>query len=379
MRSARKATAATYETALTQGLTRLEPRDGLVIDAEAWQVAHNYHVATDSSHNLAAHGTGVLAGLEVVPAGGQQLGILPGVGIDATGRLLMVPSAVRLSIEEADTRGGVAYVVVQRSEPDPDADGRVKEEAIAQILGTLPDGPYLELARVEVGANAAVGFPTDPRQPKPGEIDLRYRTIAGGHARGEISIAELSLPGAGDGHAGSGALLARAINRDGGYRARYVGLIQVGDATADATILYATGNKEFSVAEGVVGWLKGFLEGGGTVLGDGCHAAPADPFGAAFDKLAKALGRQLRRVVAGDRLLWSHHAFGAPPPGLVKTDVGLILAGGGIVYCASDYGCILAGGGETPAPRAAIRAVEELATNVAASSWERSLALSFAE
>jgi hypothetical protein len=74
-----------------------------------------------------------------------------------------------------------------------------------------------------------------------------------------------------------------------------------------------------------------------------------------------------------------HHIFGAPPPGVVKTDVGLVLAGGGVVYCASDYGCMLSGGGDSPAARASIHAVEEFATNLAATARERSLATSFLE
>lgn len=380
--SARAAKTEAYssgtETPLTQILTRLEPRDGLVIDAEAWLVAHNYHDETDHCHNLAAHGAGVLVGLEVVPAGGRQLGVLPGVGIDPTGRLLIVPGPVRLEIEEDVARSGHVHAILRALNADPDDDGRVKEEALVQAVSIPPERPYLELARIDLGAQGGFNFPTDPRLPKAGEIDFRYRTLAGGHVRGEVAVADLSLSDAGDGHDGGGALLARAINVDGAYRARYIGAFEVGDRLPEVTILYLSGSKEFAIGDGIAGWLRSYLEGGGLLIGDGCHSAPADPFGAAFDKLSKAVGRQLKRVVAGDRLLWSHHVFGAPPPGQVKTDVGLVLFGGGMAYCASDYGCVLGGGGDTPAPRATIRAVEEFASNLAASARERSLALAFA-
>jgi hypothetical protein len=364
---------------LTRRFTRLEPRDGLVIDAEAWQVAHAYHDQASACHNLAAHGAGVLAGLEVVPAAGREVGVLPGVGIDPQGRLLVVPSPVRFEIDPSVAQAGRAIIVLASADGDADDDGRVQEDVVVQAVAPPADPSAIELARIDLGAQGSFRFPNDPRRPQPGEIDIRFRALAGGHARGVVTVADLVLSDAGDGHENGGALLARAINSDGQFRARYAGSVTVGDALPDVNLLYVSGSTEFAIGDGLAGWLRGFIQGGGMLIGDGCHSTPADQFGAAFDRLAKAVGRQLKRVVTGDQLLWSHHIFGAPPPGLVKTDVGLILAGGGVVYCASDYGCILAGGGEPPAPRPAIKAVEEFATNLAASARERAFTLSFVE
>jgi hypothetical protein len=367
------------ESPLARGLTRFEPRDGLVIDAETWQTAHSYHVEIGRAHNLAAHGAGVLVGLEVVPVGGGALGVLPGIGIDPRGRFLVVSSPTRVSVDESAALTGVAYVILLQPPTSADADGRVKEESVVQVVGAPPDEPYLELARVRVSGKTSIGYPEDPLDPRAGELDVRYRLAAGGHARGEVAVAEVALPDAGDAHVGVAALLARAIGLDGAYRARYVGPVQIGDALPDAAILYTSGNREFTASDGVVNWLRSFLDGGGTLVGDGCHATPADPFGGAFDKLSRSVNRQMRRVVGGDRLLWAHHLFAAPPPGLAKADSGLILAGGGIVYCASDYGCILSGAGDPPPSRATIEAVEEFATNLAATARERALARTFLE
>jgi hypothetical protein len=377
--SARAARATTNGAPFRGGLIRLEPRDGLVIDAEAWLVAHAYHDQSDSGHNLTAHGSGVLVGLEVLPAGGRRLGVLPGAAIDPTGRLLVNPSPARIEIEEAVAHAGLVYIVLRRADAEADEDGRVKEDAIVQAVSALPEEGHVELARLDLGAQGNFTHAADPRVPKPGEIDLRYRPAAGGHARGQVVVADLRLPDAGDGHVGGGAALARAISVNGAYRARYAGEVRPGDPLGDVTVLYVSGSKEFSVNEGTTAWLKSFLESGGTLFGDGCHATPADPFGPAFDKLGKAVGRQLKRVVNGDRLLLAHHVFGAPPPGRVGTDVGLVLAGGGVVYCASDYGCVLAGAGDPPLHRAAIRAVEEFSTNLAATARERSLAMTLVE
>lgn len=379
-RSASRAAASTVdESPLARGLTRFEAKDGLVIDAETWQVAHTYHVESGRAHNLAAHGAGVLVGLEVVPVGGNDVGVLPGVAIDTMGRILVVSSPVRVTVEEGGSLTGFAFVILIQPSQSPDSDGRVKEESIVQAVGTLPDEPHVELARVRLGAKSGFAYPEDPLDPRAGEIDVRYRLNAGGHARGEVTVADFALPDAGEAHVGVAALLARAIGLDGAYRARYIGSIQVGDAVPDATILYAAGNREFNAGDGAVNWIRGFLDGGGTLVGDGCHATPADPFGGSFDKLARAVGRQMRRIVGGDRLLWAHHLFGAPPPGLAKADSGMILAGGGIIYCASDYGCILSGAGDPAPARALIRTLEEFAANLAATARERAMARSFLE
>lgn len=360
-----------------RGLTRFEPRDGIVIDAETWQVAHSYHVDSGRGHNLAAHGVGILVGLEVVPVGGSSLGVLPGVGIDPLGRLLVVPSPMRVTIDEGSSLTGVAFLIVSQSSGASDADGRVKDETLVQVVGSPPEDAYLELGRVRLTTGGSIGYPEDPLDPRAGELDTRYRLAAGGHARGEITVAEVTLPDAGEAHVGVASLLARAINLDGAYRARYLGPVHIGDALPDGTILYTSGNREFTATDGVTTWLRSILDGGGTLVGDGCHATPADPFGSAFDRLSRAVNRQMRRVVGGDRLLWAHHLFAAAPIGLTRTDPGMILAGGGMVYIASDYGCILSGTGDPPPARAMIRSIEEFSTNLAATARERALSRTF--
>jgi hypothetical protein len=380
-RSPRRQTAATilFESPFTRPLTRLEPRDGLVIDAETWSIAHGYHTETGRFHNLAGHGAGILVGLDVVPVSGHEIGVLPGVGIDPSGAPLVITVPTRISVDAATVQIGPVYIVLRRADEEPDDDGRVKEASVIQALGALPDEPHLELARVTLGSRATIGLAADPRDPGPDDIDTRFRLLAGGHARGEVAIGEMRVPDAGQGHAGVGAVIARAVSLEGTYRARYVGEVELGTTAPDGGILYVTGNQDFTLNQGAVAWLRAFLEAGGTLVGDGCHSAAADPFGSAFDKLAKSLGRQLKRVVAGERLLWAHHVFGAPPPGQVKTDVGLVLATGGIVYCASDYGCVLRGDGDPSPTRAAIHAVEEFATNLVASARERALSQPFVE
>lgn len=362
---------AIQDSPLLRGLTWLEPKDGLPIDADAWRTAHGYHADTARAHNLAAHGTGVLVGLDVVPAGGMEIVVLPGVGIDPLGRFLVVQNQQRMQVEKGARSAGLVFVVALLAQSSPDAQGRLVEETVVRIATSPPAEPYLELARIGLGSASAVALPPDPVVPGTGEIDTRYRLLAGGNARGEVAVAEIALPDAGDAHAGVAALIARAINLDGAYRARYIGRAEPGDSLPDATILYAAGNQDFTAGRSLTEWLTAFLDHGGTLIGDGCHDSPADPFGGAFDKLSRELNRTMRRVMGKDRLLTAHHLFGAPPAGFARADAGMVLAENGVVYMASDYGCMLSGSGNPAPPRPAIKAAEEFASNLAATACER--------
>jgi hypothetical protein len=309
----------------------------------------------------------------------MDLGVFPGVGIDPLGRFLVVPSRLRLRIEQNISATGRAYVVAYQLPINPGEDGRASEEAIVQVVQALPEEPHLELARIALSSKGGISMPEDPVDPREGELDARFRLLAGGHARGTVAVAEIAFPDAGEAHAGIAALLARAINLDGAYRAQFIGRVEPGEQLPDATILYTTGNQEFTVNAGIISWLKSFLDAGGTLVGDGCHAQPADPFGSAFDKLSSSVNRQMRRIVGGDRILMAHYLFGSPPPGLAKADFGLVLAGGGVIYMASDFGCVLGGVGDPAPSRAVIRASEEFSTNLAAYTHERSSVTSFLE
>jgi hypothetical protein len=364
---------ANQDSPLLRGLTWLEPKDGLPIDAEAWRTAHAYHADMARAHNLASHGSGVLVGLNVVPAGEMEIVVLPGVGIDPLGRFVVVQTLQRMTVDKSARSAGMLFVVALLAQGSPDAQGRMVEETVTRIATSPPAEPYLELARVNFGSAAAITLPADPFNPGSGEIDTRYRLLAGGYARGEVAVAEIALPDAGEAHAGVAALIARAINLDGAYRARYIGRVEPGDSLPDATILYAAGNQDFTAGRSLAEWLTAFLDHGGTLVGDGCHDSPADPFGGAFDKLSREVNRTMRRIMGKDRLLIAHHLFGAPPVGFARADAGMVLAEGGVIYMASDYGCMLNGSGNPAPPRPAIKAAEEFASNLAATACERAL------
>ena len=94
---------------------RVEPFQGLMIDAGVWRDAHDYHRRHQQLHALLLHGTGIVRGLEVepTPKPGRGLIIQPGVALDPEGRLIVVPQALTYQVSAASA--GLVYLILDLS------------------------------------------------------------------------------------------------------------------------------------------------------------------------------------------------------------------------------------------------------------------------
>src|SRR5260370_8814954 len=87
-------------------LRRVAPFQGLMIDAAAWQAAHEYRRNQVRLHHLALHGWGIVQGLEVrLGDGDNTLVIESGVAIDPSGNFVIAnhPTPFRLEPRESVT------------------------------------------------------------------------------------------------------------------------------------------------------------------------------------------------------------------------------------------------------------------------------------
>ena len=94
-------------------LKRVNPFQGLVIDADIWQDAHNYHRDQQRLHVLAFHEAGVVQGLRVSACSppGLSVTIEPGLGIDPEGNVILVPEAQKYEVQTRQK--GTVYLVIQ--------------------------------------------------------------------------------------------------------------------------------------------------------------------------------------------------------------------------------------------------------------------------
>ncbi len=176
-------------------LRRLAVHNGLLLDAERWQVAHDYHRQRQNLHYQALHLPGIVCGLEVAVApppedvsaryrDGRWLQISPGVAIDAHGNLVVVDQPVKVHLASiAEEQPQPVYLVVRHVDPE----GLQRSQTAEIVAETFridekkePPGDLdIEVCRVLVPPTDTPLMPAaNVFQPGVGELDLRYRQAA---------------------------------------------------------------------------------------------------------------------------------------------------------------------------------------------------------
>ena len=383
-------------------LKRVNPFQGLVIDADTWRDAHNYHRDQQRLHMLAFHKVGVVEGLEVTANNPPDLsvGIHPGMAIDPEGNVIIVSQAQRYRIQTREK--GVIYLIVQfrevPSEPYQPPEGgqptRILEAYRIQEREKLPTEPYLELARIDFDpAEEAIKDAKNPSHPGKNEINLSSRQEVTAAVtvpppvtpeKPAATAPEITSPPTETitlGHAVLGGAskdlhrdglknLIREINRQANFVANLQENIPLIDKNINrCTLLYLTGNSPFELTTEQQAALSAFLQAGGVIFGEGCpegetESKGAKEFGLAFNQLASQLKCKLEMVQRGHPLLSAVHVFSDVPQGAEPV---MLLEGGHMVYSGSDYGCAWQGGHQGhPLSREIIRSSFEMGTNIVA-------------
>ncbi len=381
-------------------LKKVNPFQGLIIDADTWRDAHNYHRDQQRLHVLAFHGTGIVQGLEVSAANPPDASVVvsPGLGIDPDGNVIVVGQKQRYRVQAQ--RAGAVYLVIQFREvptepyqpPNGGQPTRLIDAYKIEERDKLPAEPYVELARIDF--DPARGAIRDGGSGK-NEIDLRFRKMAlpaavpAPSAAAATVIREVPAAAAVQtavwGHAVLGEAdkathldglknLARGVSLPGSLEVKVQENVGLGKELDRCDLLYLTGRGRFDVSADQVSTLGRYLQGGGVIIGEGCaagegQAKAAREFGLAFNQMSGQVKRKLETVKRGHPLLTVPNVFADVPAGC---ETGLLLEGGRMVYCGSDYGCAWQGGrAEQPLAREAIRAAFELGANIAAYSGQR--------
>lgn len=366
-------------------LKRVNPLEGLMIDAAAWRDAHDYHRSHQRLHNLTAHGSGIVVGLEVVansPPDGSVI-IKPGLAIDPEGNVLVVAQPQRYVLKASGA--GTTYLVIQfrevpvTTESDgPDGrDSRILEAYRIQERDRLPDEPHVELARIALaGRVEAITEPVDRLNPGLSEIDSRFRPVTGVRPQVPLPIAQalVRAPQPGAGHRVGVSNLANELNHLGLCQARLIGSVALEASPPDCTLLYLLFPPSWMPNKQEMANLSYFLSRGGVALLEPCLAAgdsaAVRPAEVAFTAIAQQLGVTPAPVKAGHPLLGTRFVFGACPPGLA--DDGAVLEDQGLIYSGRDYGCAWQGGrADRPLPRELIRGALEFGVNVAIYALDR--------
>ncbi len=376
-------------------LKRVNPFQGLVIDAEAWRDAHNYHREQLRLHTLAFHNTGIVYGLGLsasIPPD-SSMTIQPGMGVDPEGNVIVIPQLLRYKMQTQ--KSGLVYLVAEFREvpgepyqpPDGGQPTRMLDAYRIQERDKLPAEPYLELGRIDFDPSGGpIRDASSASSPGKNQIDLRFRkmstaaaidrivqvpapversrlepqTVVIGHVVMGDAPADLHLAGIRN--------LCRHLSRDNGVVASVDGNISLSRDLTTYSLLYITGSGRFELNPDQEETVGTFLRSGGAIVGEGCSESSetaskgSKEFGLAFNQLASRLKHKLEIVKRGHAILSSWHVFSEVPQG---AESGMLLEGGRMVYSGSDYGCAWLGGRSSqPLSREIIRAAFEFGANM---------------
>lgn len=372
---------------------RVNPFQGLVLDADTWKDEQDYHRNQQKLHTLAFHGTGIVEGLEIKASQPPAFSLIisPGMAIDTEGNVIVVSQSQPYSLVSKDK--GQVYLIIQYREiptapASPSEEGqatRILEAYRIREVARLPDEPYLELARLNFDPSKKnITDARAPSNPTVNEIDLRFRQSAKAPLPGVSEIALHPQPAAEiapqekiilghmavgeasrDLHSSGLMKLARQV----GFQTEYQAAVEectLDEAIIRHTLLYVTGKGPFTISAKKQAVLNSFVQSGGTIFAESCaeqQEAGVKEFGLAFNRLAEQLGKKLEVVQREHPLLDCHHIFSTVPPG-AKSE-GLLMVGGQIIYGSYDYGCAWSGGyNNNPLPRDIIRGAFEMGINI---------------
>jgi hypothetical protein len=200
-----------FSSPRTLPLERLQVTDGLLLTAERWRLAHEYHRQRQNVHYQSLHQPGVVCGLKVgVVAAPEEfaaqyrdrrwLKVQPGVAIDTLGNPIIVPEAIAYRLASEPPRTGTATIYLVLSYVDPDRLQRSVEPEMVQETfridekTTPPDALEVELCRVVIEAGSVCLEETvDVFSPKVNQVDLRYRQQVQARPLGRVSVTGAKL------------------------------------------------------------------------------------------------------------------------------------------------------------------------------------------
>jgi hypothetical protein len=366
---------------------RIKPVDGMAVTAAVWESAHEYHRQQQQFHALLGHGPGILTGLEVIASDppDSHVYIRPGIAIAPNGQTIVITEPVRYDFGQASQ--GVLHLLLDYGESRPQAARNGKEgDSLLYIHDQFsleaqlkpPDQPRLELARIRRhGRGAAIQDATDKNQPRPNEIDMRFRWMVGVKPPRAISLAVSYVGEMTDMRHGRGVqFLARYMSRCGAFDGPVWvdNNVFLDENLSTYTMLFLVGQQSFTLSQEEMTVLYNYVQAGGMVFYESCRRETKEPAAdESFTKLLQSLGFKLEALPAGHHLLVEPFLFAAPPEGYEVQEAPALQIGEGIIFSSHDYGCLWQGEqrGQTPS-REAIRAAFEWGGNVvnfARSRW----------
>jgi hypothetical protein len=373
-----------FPTPPIQPFERLQATDGLLVNAERWRKAHDYHRRRQNAHYQSLNQPGIVCGLgvQVIAAPKQVeakyrdkrwLKIQPGIAIDLAGNVIVVPQAVEFRIATTVTGAEPVLLYLTVSYIDPDELRQKQQVEMVQETFRIdeksitPNSSEIEICRVLLQpGEVVISQASEVFFPGYNNLDLRYRRQAQNRPQ---SIAKMAQVNHADPDCARNffnlAYLSQAVES---LCANLRGTDEVAQVTlsenlAEYDLLYLTGKQGLALNNQEVIALRSYLDAGGVMLVD----APLDaqPLIDSVQSLAALVGSPLKPIeeLRRDHPLRIRPFLFAALPAIDKRAVRLF-SGGGIVLIIGDIASAWGIDRELTLSRLVIRSAHELGINI---------------
>lgn len=380
-----------FPTPPIKSFERLQAADGLLINAQRWQQAHDYHRQRQNAHYQSINQPGIVCGLgvKIIPApqkveakyrDQRWVQIQPGIAIDVAGNPIVVsrPIDFRIATEVSGQDPLTVYLVATYIDPDElrrDASRELVQETFRiDEKSTPPPSLDVEVCRILLQPGEVKITPTaDVFFPGYNNIDLRYRRMAQARPQAIVRMAQVNHgdPDCARNFFQVPYLLQAVEAIYPPLRAiEELGQVTFSDNMQDFDLLYFTGKQALEVNSSQLEFLKVYLNSGGVLLVD----APVDATALieSTQSLAQMLGSPLRPLEEWRKdhpLRMKPFLFAALP--ILDRQPIRLLTNGGIILIVGD---LAAAWGLDPAlslSRITIRTAQELGVNILQFAWKR--------
>lgn len=374
-----------------QPFERLQASDGLLINAERWRKAHNYHRVRQNTHYQCLNQPGIVCGLGVqdieAPSkveakyrDGRWVQIQPGIAIDLAGNLIVVPAAYDfpIDLEVAKTEPLLVYLTVSYIDPE-DLRTRDSRDTVRETYRFDQRNSTLNISEIEIcrillqPGQKDVTQPADAFFPGYNDINLRYRRSAQARPQAIARLAQINHSDSTcDRNFFNLSYLLQSVEPLYSYLrgTDEAGQISLSENLQDYDLLYLTGQDALSFNSVEVEALNKYLSSGGVLLVDASRDATA------LIESTYSLGEQLKHPLKPLSELRRDHPlrtfpflFAALP--IVNQRPIEISTAGGIILIIGDLASAWGLDKDLTLPRLAIRTAQELGVNIIAYAWKR--------
>lgn len=323
------------EQLLERLVKRIKPRNGMVVNAETWARAHDFHYDHQRAHLLLGHGAGIVGGLEVVAdSQGRRVWIQPGLAIDARGHLIVL--ARQESLVVGTEQPGLKYIYFEgETEREVGLDPELSRQTATDLQTgyrlvegfTLPAGA-IELARVRINKpNEPIWAAGDAVQPRFHELDQRFRQHISVPMSPIVGVAIVYLgqniePG--DKYGRRAGQLAGALSHLTQYRVWFDDDLSTTDDFSVYTLLYIVERGAYVLDRTFAAALQTHRDRGGTILVD--NNSDDSPLLADFGSQKLQFKPELDAALLTDPFLFGQAPEGANKAGKIWFADSLIIS-----------------------------------------------------